>query len=124
MNKAGTSVHIDFTVTDAHLAAGRRMMVALDFLQTKDGRLEEALLQEAIAVDVDIALIRDGRSTAVPVQDNRAILEPSRQRANDGVANLHLYGHDVASVKTVRDQPEFAGVPTMVRIAPFYNTGE
>lgn len=143
MDKAGAVTRIDFTVTEARLATKRRLMVALDFPQTQDGKLEDSIRQQEVPVAVDVALVLDGQSTAVATQDNRAMLETSGRGANSDVANLHLYGHDgrtsfgllagfhppqpghyTATIRTIRDQPRFAGVPTTVRIAPFYNTGE
>lgn len=143
MARAGASVRIDFTVAQAHLATRRRLMVALDFPQTRDGKLEDLILQQDLPVALNVALVQDGQLTPVPTQDNRAIIEPSQDRADGDVVNLHLYGHDgstsssllagfyppqpghyTATVRTVQDQPRFEGIQTTVRVSPFYNTGE
>lgn len=89
MARAGASVRIDFTVTQAHLAARRRLMVALDFPQTRDGKLEDLILQQDLPVALNVALVQDGQLTPVPTQDNRAIIEPSRGHADGDVVNLH-----------------------------------
>jgi len=129
MTRAGASARIDFTVTQAHLATRRRLMVALDFPQTQDGKLEDSLLQQDVPVALDVVLVQNGQLIAIPIQDYRALLEPSRGRANSDVVNLHLYGHDgstssgvlagfyppqaghyTAAVRTIQDQPRFAGI--------------
>lgn len=143
MARAGASARIDFTVTQTHLATRRRLMIALDFPQSQDGKIEDLILQQDVPVALDVVLVQNGQLIAIPVQDNRALLEPSRGRANDDVVNLHLYGHDgrtssgllagfyppqpghyTATVRTIQDQPRFAGIQTTLRITLFYNTGE
>lgn len=143
MDKAGASVKVDFTVTEAHVATGRRLMVALNFPHTADQKLEDAIGQNDTPVLVEVNYVHDGQSTPILTQDNQAILHRTDKQADDHVAHLNLYGtdaetsfvliagflpqkpgHYTAMVKTVRDEPLFVGVPTTIKIEPFYNTGE
>jgi hypothetical protein len=143
MDKAGTSVQLEFDVKPEHLATKRRLMVSVNFPKTSDFKLEDALHQKDMPVSVEVDHLHDGISTPVLVQDNAQILQPSLERSTPHTAMLNMYatdadtayvliggfypsqtGHYRAIVTIVRDQPLFAGVNTVVRIEPFYNTGE
>nr|WP_199040395.1 hypothetical protein [Dyella sp. ASV24] len=143
MDKAGASVSVDFNVTQAHVATGRRLMVALNFPLTDGRKLENTLLQNDTPVFIEVDYVHDGLSTPVLTQDNEALLHPSEKRTDDHLARLNLYGTDAetafvliagflppkpgrytVTIKTVRDEPLFAGIATTVKVATFYNTGE
>lgn len=144
MDKAGASTRIDFQVSAAQVKTGRRLMVALDFPQTGQGHIEDAIQQQDFPVQVEVFLMDNGKPMAVSTEDNRTILQSAAAKQGDAkLAHLHLYGtdgttsnvlitgfrplkpgHYYAKVKTVEDLPVFAGVPTILKVAPFYNTGE
>ncbi|MDR3443612.1 MULTISPECIES: hypothetical protein [unclassified Dyella] len=142
MDKAGVSTSIDFTVSEATVATKHRLMVALDFPQTKSMKLENAMQQEDMPVALEVVYVTDGNTTPIPTQDDKGV-STRTWKTGSGVANLHLYatngdtsyvliagfyptkpGSYRATVKTVKDQPLFSGVNGVVKVQPFYNTGE
>lgn len=143
MDKAATSARIDFWVTPEQVKAKRRLMLALDFPQTEHGNVEDAIQQQDIPIQAEVFWVNEGKTTPIPTQDNRAILQNPAQGQQMSIAHLHLYGtnghtsnvlitgfypsgpgHYFATVKTVEDRPVFSGIQTSLRVAPFYNTGE
>jgi len=144
MDKAGATARIDFQVSPEQVKGKRRLMVALDFPQTGQGKVEDAIQQNDFPIQVEVFLLSHGESIAVPTQDNQAILQSaSGKQQSAEVAHLHLYGtngqtsnvlitgfrpsrsgHYYAKVKTVVDLPIFTGIQTTLKVAPFYNTGE
>nr|WP_199040389.1 DUF5625 family protein [Dyella sp. ASV24] len=142
MDKAGATTSVDFTVTEAHIAKYRRLMVALNFPKTNDRKLEDAIRNKKVSMEVEVVQIHDGQSIPIATQDYDANRDGSRHIGN-AIANLNLYGADAdsslvliagfyppkpgsyrATVKTIEDQPLFEGVDSIIKVEQYYNTGE
>lgn len=75
MDKAGATTRIDFEVSPEQVKGKRRLMVALDFPQTAQAEVEDAIQQKDLPVQVEIFLVSNGKFIAVPTEDNQAILQ-------------------------------------------------
>ncbi|PXV61317.1 hypothetical protein SAMN04487785_104338 [Dyella jiangningensis] len=142
MDKAGASVSVDFNVTESDIATKHRLMVALDFPQTKSMKLEDSIQHGNVPVELEIVYLTDGNSIPIPTQDDGGVAAHAWKNGS-ATANLHLYatngdtsfvliagfyptkpGSYRATVRTIKDQPLFAGINGIIKVQPFYNTGE
>ena len=146
MDKAGQTARIEFSVVEGQANLKRRFRVGLDFPQTEDGSIENVIQQKDVPVQVQVFSVDQGKMTPIPTQDDQTILAVANgatPKAGNDIANLHLhshdgttshvlvagfylshYGHYVAMVKTVKDQPMFKNIKTELKVDEFYNTGE
>lgn len=144
MDKAGNTISIDFWV-GRKVNIERRLMVGLDFPQTEDGSIEQALEQGQHKVELKVARVENGKLVPLKVEDDDAILAAADGHpkpatplcrldpyAHDGQTSnalicgfhVHARGHYVAHIRTVEDMPMFKGVRTVVTLGEFYNTGK
>ncbi|MGR0116463.1 hypothetical protein [Ralstonia pseudosolanacearum] len=143
MDRPGYTARMEFTLSSEQVKRASKLglMVALEFPKTKDFRLEDAIHNANMPVAVDVAYVENGRPTSILAKDSPPSSSPSPE--NENVTALHMHGwdnatsfvlvtkfrpslpgHYVATVKTVKDQPLFAGIPTTVKVAGPYNPGE
>ena len=143
MDRTGVTARLEFTLSAEQVkhASKLGLMIALEFPKTQDFRLENAIHDTSMPVAVDVALVENGQSTSILAKNPQPIRDAFP--GNENVTALHMHGwdnttsfvlvtrfrpsqpgHYIATVKTIRDQPLFAGVPTMVKVAGPYNPGE
>jgi hypothetical protein len=146
MDKAGATTRISFSVREGQENLKRRFMVGLDFPQTQNHSIENAIQQKNVPVHVEVFFVDHGETIPIPTEDGEVIVSAangSKRKASSSLANLHLhahdgktsyvliagfylsrYGHYVAVVKTVQDLPMFKNIKTELKVDAFYNTGE
>lgn len=145
MDKAGRSTRIEFSAIEGQANLKRRFMVGLDFPQTENDSIENAIQQKKVPLQIQVFAIDHGQTVAIPTEDDQAIVAAAHGQApsNTSLATLNLYGtdgktsnvlvagfylphygHYVAVVKTIKDLPMFKNVRTQLKVDAFYNPGE
>ncbi|QVX40786.1 hypothetical protein J4H89_23685 (plasmid) [Ralstonia solanacearum] len=143
MDRASATARLEFTLSTEQVKRANKLglMVALEFPKTQDFHLEDAIHDTSMPVTVDVAYVENGQLISILAKNPQPINDVLS--GNENVTALHMHGwdnttsfvlvtrfrpsqpgHYIATVKTVRDQPLFAGVPTTVKVAGPYNPGE
>lgn len=143
MDRADATARMEFTLSPEQVERTSKLglMVALEFPKTKDSRIEDAIHNSNMPVAVDVTYVENGQSTSILGKNPQLANSASPGYGNVTALHMHgwdnrtsfvlvarfhpsLPGHYVATVKTVQDQPLFAGIPTTVKVAGPYNPGE
>ena len=146
MDKAGQTARVEFSIVEGQANLKRRFMVGLDFPQTENDSVENAIQQKTVPLQIQVFAVDQGKMFPIQTEDDQTILAIAngvRTKSNTSFAKLSLYGtdgktsnvlvagfylshygHYVAVVKTVQNFPMFSGIKTELKVDQFYNPGE
>jgi hypothetical protein len=146
MDKAGQTARIEFSIVEGEANLKRRFLVGVDFPQTENDSIENAIQQKNVPLQVHVFAIDKDKMIPIQTEDNQVIMAAAngvRTKSDTSLAKLSLYGtdgktsnvlvagfylshygHYIAVVQTVKNFPMFTGIKTELKVDQFYNPGE
>jgi len=142
MDKAGASATVDFTLTKAHIALDPHFMLALNFPQTQEMKVEDLMHDKGVLVKVEIVQLQGAQGHPIRTQDYAAYRNDNWQNGQVP-SRLHLYatngrtsyvliagfyppgpGQYRATITTLENQPLLSGIDSEIKVEHYYNMGE